>query len=93
MATPRMPVLAIPHGGGPCFQLADGAMGPPGLWTRMQRYLEGIQASLPAKPSALLMCAPVRSARPPALLFVRAARCGARWALPRSAEATVEPAC
>jgi hypothetical protein len=57
----RMPVLAIPHGGGPCFQLPDGALGPRGLWAPMQRYLEGVSASLRTRPKAILMC--VRAAR------------------------------
>ena len=51
-----MPVLAIPHGGGPCFQLPDGAVGPPGFWLMMGAYLKNISKSLPAKPKAMLMC-------------------------------------
>ena len=52
----RMPVLAIPHGGGPCFQLPDGSIGPPGFWLMMGSYLKKISKSLPAKPKAMLMC-------------------------------------
>jgi hypothetical protein len=75
---PRMPVLAIPHGGGPCFTLPDGTLGPPGLWTRMRAYLESISASLPAKPDAILMCAPdARSPGPHDVCCVRGARFGA----------------
>ena len=56
MAAVRMPVLFLPHGGGPCFQLQDGAVGPRGLWAPMRRYLQSVSASLPAKPAALLVC-------------------------------------
>ena len=59
----RMPVLAIPHGGGPCFQLPDGAVGPPGFWLMMGAYLKNISKSLPAKPKAMLMCVVCACAR------------------------------
>jgi hypothetical protein len=62
-AAQRMPVLGIPHGGGPCFQLPDGALGPRGLWAPMQRYLEALPATLRTTPKAILVC-------------VVAARCG-----------------
>ena len=55
-AAVRMPVVFLPHGGGPCFQLPDGAFTPRGLWLPMRRYLEGVSVSLPAKPAALLVC-------------------------------------
>jgi hypothetical protein len=52
----RLPVLAIPHGGGPCFQLPDGTLGPRGMWLAMGSYLKQLSKSLPTKPKALLMC-------------------------------------
>lgn len=55
MKTTRQPAIYLPHGGGPCFFMPDGAMGPPGTWTAMRMYLEGIGASLPATPKALLV--------------------------------------
>ena len=58
MAATRTPVLFLPHGGGPCFQLPDGAVGPRGIWGGMRRYLQGVSVTLPAKPAALLVCVP-----------------------------------
>jgi aromatic ring-opening dioxygenase catalytic subunit (LigB family) len=51
----RMPTIFLPHGGGPCFFMPDGAMGPPGTWKAMGDYLKGINAALPATPKALLV--------------------------------------
>ena len=51
----RMPTIYRPHGGGPCFFMPDGAMGPPGSWKAMGEYLQGINTSLPATPTALLV--------------------------------------
>ncbi len=45
------PSLFIPHGGGPCFFMPD----PQGKWTSMRAYLEGLAASLPARPRAILI--------------------------------------
>jgi aromatic ring-opening dioxygenase catalytic subunit (LigB family) len=51
-ATPaRQPALYIPHGGGPCFFMPD----PRGIWRGMEAYLRGLAASLPEKPSAILV--------------------------------------
>jgi aromatic ring-opening dioxygenase catalytic subunit (LigB family) len=47
-----MPTLFIPHGGGPCFFMESR---PPGIWVRMAVLLRGIPASLPARPSAILV--------------------------------------
>jgi aromatic ring-opening dioxygenase catalytic subunit (LigB family) len=51
----RMPTVYLPHGGGPCFFMPDGAMGPPGSWKPMAGYLAGINANLPSTPKALLV--------------------------------------
>lgn len=75
-AAPRQPTLFIPHGGGPCFFM-DPPPSAPMLWKRMEAYLRGIPASLPARPRALLVVsghweAPrptVNTAAHPALLF------------------------
>lgn len=77
----RLPSVFIPHGGGPCFFMPDGAMGPPGTWKGMERFLAGIFKALPAKPQALLMCvvllrgiAPFMMSRSPV-----SARCFILW--------------
>lgn len=75
-SAPRQPVLFIPHGGGPCFFM-DPPAGAPHLWDRMAEFLRGIPATLPARPSALLVIsghweapvATVNTAAHPALLF------------------------
>ena len=46
-----MPVLFIPHGGGPCFFMD---WNPPETWQRMGEWLRGLAAELP-KPKAVLM--------------------------------------
>jgi aromatic ring-opening dioxygenase catalytic subunit (LigB family) len=53
MTTPptRQPTLFIPHGGGPCFFMPDRA----GTWTGMAAYLRSLPASLPARPTAILV--------------------------------------
>ncbi len=45
------PSLYIPHGGGPCFFMPD----PNGIWTKMESYLQGLAASLPEPPKAILI--------------------------------------
>lgn len=45
------PSLYIPHGGGPCFFMDD----PADTWTGMATYLEGLAASLPEPPKAILV--------------------------------------
>lgn len=70
----RQPTLFIPHGGGPCFFMD---WNPPGTWTRLRDFLEGLPALLPARPRALLVIsahweAPqftVQSQAAPPLLF------------------------
>lgn len=50
----RQPALFIPHGGGPCFFM-DWTWGPADTWHRTQRFLEGVAATLPAKPKAIVV--------------------------------------
>lgn len=49
---PRQPTVFIPHGAGPCFFMD---WNPPDAWNKMEAYLRGIAASLPARPKAILM--------------------------------------
>lgn len=72
----KLPTLYLPHGGGPCFFM-DWTMGPPDTWDRMAKWLRGIDAALPARPSALLVVSAhwecqvptVTTAAAPPLLF------------------------
>jgi aromatic ring-opening dioxygenase catalytic subunit (LigB family) len=50
----RQPVIFLPHGGGPCFFM-DWTWGPADTWARTQRFLEGLAATLPATPKALVV--------------------------------------
>lgn len=50
----RQPSIFIPHGGGPCFFM-DPPADDPLRWVAMQKYLQEIAASLPARPDALLV--------------------------------------
>jgi aromatic ring-opening dioxygenase catalytic subunit (LigB family) len=50
----RQPTIFIPHGGGPCFFM-DWTWGPPDTWEPTRKFLEGIPASLPEPPRALLV--------------------------------------
>lgn len=50
----RQPALFLPHGGGPCFFM-DWTWGPADTWVRTQRFLEGLAATLPAMPKAILV--------------------------------------
>jgi aromatic ring-opening dioxygenase catalytic subunit (LigB family) len=50
----RQPALFLPHGGGPCFFM-DWTWGPADTWHKTQRFLEGLAATLPAPPKALLV--------------------------------------
>ena len=47
----RQPALYLPHGGGPCFFMDD----PAGVWTGMRTFLEGVAATLPQRPRAILV--------------------------------------
>jgi aromatic ring-opening dioxygenase catalytic subunit (LigB family) len=50
----RQPAIFIPHGGGPCFFM-DWTWGPADTWKATQTFLEGLAATLPEKPKALLV--------------------------------------
>jgi aromatic ring-opening dioxygenase catalytic subunit (LigB family) len=51
----RLPVLFIPHGGGPCFFMPTPPGWPPDLWDRMAAYLRGIRSDIGVRPRALLV--------------------------------------
>jgi len=48
----RMPTFFIPHGGGPCFFMD---WNPPDTWRGMAAFLEGLLATLPEPPRAILL--------------------------------------
>ena len=48
----RQPAVFLPHGGGPCFFME---WNPPDTWARQRRFLEDFPASLPTRPTALLV--------------------------------------
>lgn len=50
----RQPAIFLPHGGGPCFFM-DWTWGPADTWNATQRFLEGLAATLPETPRALLV--------------------------------------
>ena len=52
--TERQPAIFIPHGGGPCFFM-DWTWGPADTWLKTRRFLEGLAATLPATPKAILV--------------------------------------
>lgn len=54
IASERQPAIFLPHGGGPCFFM-DWTWGPADTWNATQRFLEGLAATLPAMPKALLV--------------------------------------
>lgn len=47
-----MPTLFVPHGAGPCFFMD---WNPADTWDRMAAFLKGIEASLPARPRAIVL--------------------------------------
>ena len=47
----RQPSFFIPHGGGPCFFMAD----PCGVWSGMAAFLRDLPAMLPQRPRAVLV--------------------------------------
>ncbi len=53
-STHRFPTVYIPHGGGPCFFM-DAPADAAHLWNSMAACLRGIDASVGAKPSAILV--------------------------------------
>jgi aromatic ring-opening dioxygenase catalytic subunit (LigB family) len=50
----RQPAIFLPHGGGPCFFM-DWTWGPADTWKPTQAFLEGLAATLPETPRALLV--------------------------------------
>ncbi len=48
----RMPTWFIPHGAGPCFFMA---WNPPDAWSRTADFLKGLAATLPRRPSAIVL--------------------------------------
>src|SRR5690606_5223626 len=50
--TARMPTLFIPHGAGPCFFMD---WNPADAWNRTSDFLEGVAATLPARPKAIVL--------------------------------------
>jgi len=53
--TAPLPVVFIPHGGGPCFFMDTPPPLPPDLWDRMAAYLRGIGAAIAPRPKAILV--------------------------------------
>lgn len=49
----RQPAIFLPHGGGPCFFM-DWTWGPADTWQATRQFLEGLAATLPAPPKAIL---------------------------------------
>ena len=49
-----LPSIYIPHGGGPCFFM-DWNMGPADTWHKMAQWLGELGATLPNKPTAILV--------------------------------------
>lgn len=49
---PRLPVVFIPHGAGPCFFMT---WSPPDAWDAMAHYLGHMASALPVRPRAILM--------------------------------------
>lgn len=50
----RQPAIFLPHGGGPCFFM-DWTWGSADTWNATRRFLEGIAATLPEDPKAILV--------------------------------------
>ncbi|MGD0097017.1 MAG: class III extradiol ring-cleavage dioxygenase [Terracidiphilus sp.] len=50
----RQPAIFLPHGGGPCFFM-EWSWGPADTWNATQRFLEGLAATLPAPPAAIVV--------------------------------------
>ena len=48
----RMPIWFIPHGAGPCFFMD---WNPPDAWSRTAVFLKGLAATLPRRPSAIVL--------------------------------------
>jgi aromatic ring-opening dioxygenase catalytic subunit (LigB family) len=55
MSKAKMPVVYLPHGGGPWPFMDRSAFGPQSMYDQMQAYLEGLSIVPPQKPRALLV--------------------------------------
>jgi aromatic ring-opening dioxygenase catalytic subunit (LigB family) len=51
---PALPLLYIPHGGGPCFFMKE-SFGPPGTWDKMEQHLRGLSKTIGQTPKAILV--------------------------------------
>ncbi len=54
MASTRLPVWFVPHGGGPCFLMEPPAKAPD-AWKGMAAYLRGISTAVGERPRAILV--------------------------------------
>ena len=54
MKTKRMPVVYLPHGGGP-WPFVDVNFGPKASWDSLRAYLESLSQATPEKPKLLLV--------------------------------------
>ena len=50
----RQPAIFLPHGGGPCFFM-DWTWGPADTWNATRTFLEGLAATLPETPRAMVV--------------------------------------
>jgi aromatic ring-opening dioxygenase catalytic subunit (LigB family) len=50
----RQPAIFLPHGGGPCFFM-DWTWGPADTWKPTRTFLEGLAATLPETPRAMVV--------------------------------------
>jgi aromatic ring-opening dioxygenase catalytic subunit (LigB family) len=50
----RQPAIFLPHGGGPCFFM-DWTWGSADTWNATQHFLEGLAATLPEQPKAIVV--------------------------------------
>ncbi len=75
-ASRRLPVVYLPHGGGP-WPFVELGFGPAGMWDSLRSYLEALPALLPEPPRAILSVSAhweeavptVQSGASPELLF------------------------
>lgn len=54
-APARMPVVFLPHGGGPWPFMDERVFGAPGMWDPMRAYMERLSMVPPARPRAVLV--------------------------------------
>ena len=70
MAIARQPSIFLPHGGGPCFFM-NWTMGPPDTWDKTRGFLEGISATLPEPPRAMVVVSGHWEERVPTVSIVK----------------------